>query len=209
MMSKRRIGISWSYNRDGENLPQLNLLMVTSEETHLPIHYRILSGNIKDVSTINESLTSFKLLGSRSVHLFMDKGFYSELNIDALYESHYRFSVGVPFTSSIAIDAVEENRMSMDSHDHFINIGEDDLYAVTKCMKWKGHRCYLHIYYDSLKAELENKKFTHKLLQCHDELVNCNERTENQAFYDRNEGEKCSIMKKQSEGISEIILDGL
>lgn len=177
--------IRWSYNRDGENLPQVNLLMVTSEETHLPIYYRILSGSIKDVTTINESLANFKFLGARSVHLVMDKGFYSEPNIDALYESHYRFSVGVPFTASIATDAVEENRMGMDSHEHFINIGEDDLYAVTKCIKWKGHRCYLHTYYDSLKAELENKKFTHRLLQCHDELASHNERPENQIFYDK------------------------
>ncbi len=73
----------------------------------------------------------------------------------------------------------------MDSHEHFINIGEDDLYAVTKCIKWKGHRCYLHTYYDSLKAELENKNFTHRLLQCHDELTNHKERPENQVFYEK------------------------
>lgn len=177
--------IRWGYNRDGEGLPQMNLMMVTSEETHLPIYYRILSGSIKDVSTINESLANFKLLGSRSVHLVMDKGFFSEANINALYENHYRFSVGIPFTSSIATGAVKENRAGMDSHEHFINIGDNDLYAVTKCMKWNGHRCYLHTFYDSLKAELENKKFTHKLLQCHDELVSHEEKPENRAFYDR------------------------
>lgn len=127
----------------------------------------------------------FKFLGARAVHLVMDKGFYSEPNVDVLYENHYRFSIGVPLTASIATGAIEENRIGMDSHEHFINIGEDDLYAVTKCIKWKGHRCYLHTYYDSLKAELENKKFTHRLLQCHDELTSHNERPENQVFYDK------------------------
>lgn len=175
--------IRWGYNRDGEDLPHVNLLMLTSEESHLPIYYRILSGSIKDVSTIDESLANLKLLGSRSVHLVMDKGFFSEANINALYNSHYRFSVGIPFTASIATNAVEENRTGMDSHKNFISIGEDDLYAATKCTKWNGHRCYIHTYYDSLKAELEHKKFTHKLLQCYDELVNCKEKSENQAFY--------------------------
>ena len=42
--------IRWGYNRDGEDLPHVNLLMMTSEESHLPIYYRILSGSIKDVS---------------------------------------------------------------------------------------------------------------------------------------------------------------
>ena len=105
--------------------------------------------------------------------------------MDVLYENHYRFSIGVPLTASIATGAVEENRIGMDSHEHFINIGEDDLYAVTKCIKWKGHRCYLHTYYDSLKAELENKKFTHRLLKCHGELTRNNERPENKVFYDK------------------------
>jgi len=177
--------IRWGYNRDGENLPHVNLLMLTSEESHLPIYYRILSGSIKDVSTINESLASLESLGSRSIHLVMDKGFFSEANINALYNNHYRFSVGVPFTSSIAKRAVEENREGIDSHNNFISIGGDDLYAVTKCTKWNGHRCYIHTYYDSLRAELENKKFTHKLLQCYDELINCNERSENREFYNK------------------------
>lgn len=177
--------IRCGYNRDGENLPQMNLLMVTSEKSHLPVYYRILSGSIKDVSTVNESLANLKLLGSRPVHLVMDKGFFSEENINALYGSHYRFSVGIPFTSSIAANAVKENRAGMDSHRHFISVGDNDLYAVTKCTKWDGHRCYIHTYYDSLKAELENKKFTHRLLQCYDELASCNERSENQVFYDK------------------------
>lgn len=69
--------------------------------------------------------------------------------------------------------------------DSLMMLGEDDLYAVTKGIKWKGHRCYLHTYYDSLKAELENKKFTHRLLQCYDELTSHNERQENQVFYDK------------------------
>ena len=122
--------IRWGYNRDGEDLPHVNLLMMTSKESHLPIYYRILSGSIKDVSTIDESLANLKLLGSRSVHLVMDKGFFSEANINALYNSHYRFSVGIPFTASIATNAVEENRTGMDSHKNFISIGEDDLYAA-------------------------------------------------------------------------------
>lgn len=177
--------IRWGYNRDGEGLPHVNLLMVTSEDSHLPVYYRILSGSIKDVSTIDESLAHLKLLGSRPVHLVMDKGFFSEANINALYGSHYRFSVGIPFTSSIAKNAVEENRAGMDSHNNFISIGGDDLYAVTKCTKWNGHRCYIHTYYDSLRAESDHKKFTHKLLECYDELISCNERSENEAFYNK------------------------
>lgn len=177
--------VRWGYNRDGEKLPQINLLMVTSEGSRLPIYYRLLSGAIKDVSTVSESIANLGLLGSGTLHLVMDKGFFSETNIDALYDHHHRFSMGVPFTSSIATSAVDENREGIDSYKNFISIGEDDLYAVTKCTKWKGHRIYIHIYYDSLKAELDNKRFIHRLLQCHDELEGHNEKAENRAFYEK------------------------
>lgn len=177
--------IRWGYNRDNEALPQINLLMITSEKTRLPIYYRILSGSIKDVSTLSESLGSLKLLDNPAFHLVMDKGFYSKSNIDALYQERYPFSIGVPFTVSIATDAVAENRKDMDSYKNYITVGSDELYAVTQYTKWNGHRCYIHTYYDSLKAELDNKKFAHRLLQCYDELLSGNERAENQKFYER------------------------
>lgn len=177
--------VQWGYNRDGEDLPQINLLMLTSEETHLPVYYRILSGALKDVSSLRESLDNFRLLKARTVRMVMDKGFYSEPNVDAMYAAHYRFSIGVPFTSKLAVSAVEENRADMDSHNNLIQIGDNEVYATTKLTKWKGHRCYIHTYYDSLKAELENKKFIHRLKGCYDELVSGKECAENRSFYAR------------------------
>ena len=80
------------YNRDGDDLAQVNLLMITSEHTHLPVYYRILSGSIRDVSALKESIRNLKLLGTNTVRLIMDKGFYSESNVDALYGGRYKFS---------------------------------------------------------------------------------------------------------------------
>ena len=60
----------------------------------------------------------------------MDKGFYSESNVDALYDGRYKFSIGVPFTTSVAGSAVKENRNGMDSHHNLICVGEDDVYAM-------------------------------------------------------------------------------
>lgn len=170
------------YNRDGDDLAQINLLMVTSEKTCLPVYYRILSGSIKDVSTLKESIGNLKLLNARAVRLVMDKGFYSETNIDALYGGRYRFTIGVPFTTSLARNAVKENRDGMDSHHNLICVNEDDLYATTDLIKWKGHRCYRHTYFDSLKAELDNKKFTHRLKECYDALCAGREKADDAAF---------------------------
>ncbi|MCL1982679.1 MAG: hypothetical protein FWG53_06320 [Clostridiales bacterium] len=41
---------------------------------------------------------------------------------------------------------------------------------MSSLVSWKGHRCYVHVYYDSLKAEMENRKFDRLLYACRQEL---------------------------------------
>lgn len=40
--------VGYGYNRDGENLPQINLGMYTGEKTKLPIFYNVYNGSITD-----------------------------------------------------------------------------------------------------------------------------------------------------------------
>ena len=70
----------------------------------------------------------------------MDKGFYSETNLDAMYTSHKKFLVGVPFTTDLACRAVERHRDSIRSHHNYCMVYGDELYAATESSKWKGHR---------------------------------------------------------------------
>lgn len=162
--------VRYGYNRDGEKLPQVNLLMLTGERSHLPIGYRVMPGSIKDVNALKESLARMELAKTGRMHVVTDKGFYSKENIDALYASRYRFIVGVPFTASFAREAVEEFRGSIRHHKNYCRVLDDDLYAATKPFQWGGHRCYLHIYHDSLKAEIASKRFDRELLSCYEEL---------------------------------------
>ena len=126
--------VRWGYNRDGEELPQINLLMLTGEKSRLPIYYRIIPGSIKDVSTLQESLKNLELINAGTLHYVMDKGFYSEKNIDTFYYKHLKFMVGVPFTASFAKDAVERYREDIRNHHNYCQIMDDELYAVTELM---------------------------------------------------------------------------
>lgn len=178
--------VRYGYNRDNESLPQVNLLMVTGEESHLPLYYRLIPGSIKDVSTLKESLAHFELLDARRLRLVMDKGFYSKANVDALYASHTKFTIGVPFTATLAKEAVAKSRENdMTSHHNYCVIAGDELYAASSLTSWEGHRCYVHTYYDSLKAELENKKFNHLIMECYNELVAGNTCKAHESYYSK------------------------
>ena len=78
------------------------MLLLTGEESRLPLYYRMVPGSIKDVSTLKGSPEDFILTGSGKMNLVMDKGSYSEANVDAMYAKHMKFMIGVPFTAALA-----------------------------------------------------------------------------------------------------------
>jgi transposase len=174
------------YNRDKEKLPQINLLMVSGETSRIPLFFKVLPGSIKDVSTLVETLDVLDMLDSKIPHVVMDKGFYSEANVDALYGRHIKFMVGVPFTVGYANEYVDKAREAgMFSHTNYRMVFDDEVYVTSELTRWEGHRCYVHVYYDSLKAETESRKFDHLLYVCFQELVSGKRQNEHRTHYER------------------------
>ena len=147
--------VRYGYNRDKERLPQVNILMVSGETSRTPLFYRVLPGSIKDVSTLCDTLGMLEIVDVKSLHLVMDKGFYSESNIDGLYSKRVKFIIGVPFTVGYAHELVGMARaQGIRSHRNYRRILDDEIYVWSELRYWDGHRCYTHVYHDSLKAEL-------------------------------------------------------
>jgi len=76
----------------------INLMCIFSARQQSPVYYRLLPGNIKDVS-------SFKLClmesGIQDATVIMDKGFASESNIKALEKGGLKFIVPLPRNSTL------------------------------------------------------------------------------------------------------------
>lgn len=176
--------VRFGYNRDKEKLPQINLLMVSGEKSHLPLYYRVLPGSIKDVNTLVETLKALDLMDAKLLHFVMDKGFYSKGNIDAIYDKRVKFMIGVPFTANYAKELVKKAREeNIQSHENYRLVFDYEVYVQSSLMSWGGHRCYAHVYNDSFKAEMERKKFDHLLYVCRGELVTGNHREQNKSHY--------------------------
>ena len=174
------------YNRDGDDLPQINMLMITGEKSRMPLYYRIIPGSINDVRTLQESIKQMSYIDAGLVHYVMDKGFFSEQNIDALYAAHKRFMMGIPFKrNGFAANLVEKYRDTIRFHKNYCMVGNDEVYAVTELMDWGGHRFYVHVYYDSYKAATDERKFDHTLHCCYEELMSGNRVKEHSKYYDQ------------------------
>ncbi|MBF0544695.1 MAG: transposase [Candidatus Riflebacteria bacterium] len=79
----------WGYNRDQEDLPQINLCMLMGETSRLPIYQTVYSGSLTDVATLKNTLKELTaLIPEKRLRVVMDKGFYSAKNVNAMLEAH-------------------------------------------------------------------------------------------------------------------------
>lgn len=175
--------VKYGKNKDGDNLPQINLAILFGEESSLPFYYRKLAGNIPDIKTIRELIRELDILGYSKTKLVMDRGFCSTDNINALYKNHYKFLLGASTTLKYAKDFIREVG---DTKDHFEFYDSDfDLYVFSKTIAWdyeqqrpyKGdtihedRRMYLHLYYNPEKQVDDAKGFNRRMLQYREEIL--------------------------------------
>ena len=76
----------------------INLMCVFSVKQQAPVYYRLLPGNIKDVSAFKMSLQES---GVKDATIIIDKGFASNSNIEALEKEGLNFIIPLPRNSSL------------------------------------------------------------------------------------------------------------
>ncbi len=173
--SKSLKQVRYGVNKDHDPLPQINLALLFGETSNLPFYYRKLAGNIPDVKTITHLLADMDVLGFNKVNLVMDRGFYSEANINELFRHHKKFLMATKTSLKFVKTEMEKAREKIRVWSNYSS--QYDLFAYSTPMKWaysqnrpyKGdvlkeeRRMYMHIYYNAAKA-VDDERELHKLL---------------------------------------------
>ena len=175
--------VKWGHNRDGGKLPQVNLGMLYGQASGLPVYYRRLPGSIGDVSALKKTIKSLDFIGQNKLTFVMDRGFYSETNLDALFEAKMGFVLGLPHR--VWVDAIYgQCRDEIFSPWNRRETRENEtLYVLTRLHSWGGRRCYVHVYYNNFAAAAEADAFDLKLVRWREELASGNEDPGNVKHY--------------------------
>lgn len=176
--------IRYGYNRDEENLPQVNLALLFGEQSHLPIYFRSLPGSIRDVSTLKNILQITQFLELKQPHAVMDKGFFSQDNIRDLFVNRMKFTIAIPFTCAFAQDQVEKVRSTIDHHENFIQVNGQNIFCHSSTTQWEGRRVYVHVYYNAHAGVEEYERFLTDLYRWKKELETNMPIPEHQPYYD-------------------------
>jgi transposase len=76
------------YNNQMNFDPQFNLLYLYSAKSKMPVYYRILPGNIREVKAFKNAILE---AGLEDAVIVADKGFYSKKNIELLQQENLKF----------------------------------------------------------------------------------------------------------------------
>jgi transposase len=174
--------VQYGKNKENDRLPQLNLAMVFGEKSNLPFYYRQLPGNMPDSKTVKNLLAELNILGFNKVKLVMDRGFYSEENINSLYKDHIKFLLAVKTSLKITRIELDKIYSSFRSYENFSD--KYELYSRTVQTEWnykqdrpykndeisEKRRIYIHHYYNIDRAAEDEKSFDRKLMGLRREL---------------------------------------
>ena len=182
-------------NKEGDSLPQINLALLYGEESMLPVYYRKLPGNIVDVKTIENLLRDIDWLELEKLNLVMDRGFYSEKNINDLMKHHHKFLIGIKNSLKLVrrcLDPLREEFISRPNYHSELQLyvrtfTETWDYAETKARSGEvvheKRRVYLHIYYNDQHATDDRNRFNHLLDRYEAELLSGHRDPDHESAY--------------------------
>jgi transposase len=174
--------VEWGYNRDGENLPQINLGMVCCQKTGLPFFYNVYPGSIVDVTTIMNFINYLKIYNLQDLFLIMDKGFFSVSNISGLIESDRRLSLIIPLPFSLKLS----KELIADSSDiknpqRMFQYNEEILFHKTVPAVIAGHAFNAHIFFNE-KAEVDMRHLFFSKLLAYESKIRTDKLEDEEAF---------------------------
>ena len=187
--------VKYGKNKEDDDLPQINLAMLFGERSLLPLYYRKLPGNIPDVKTIENLLKDIDFLDLEKLKLVMDRGFYSEKNINDLMKHHHKFLIGVKTSQKIVGRHLNQLRDDLVTRINYNS--ELHLYVKTFADEWDyteekprlgetvtdKRRVYIHIYFNDQHCTDDRDRFNHMLDRYEDELRSGHHNPEHEKAY--------------------------
>jgi transposase len=147
---------SYGHNKQREKLKQVNICLLFGENSGLPVYTTLYDGSLHDVSTLVCIIDQTSLIQNKSYKLVLDRGFYSQKNINYMLFSDNKadFLISVPGTTSLKNDLIDEHKFIFDNINYAIDINRNKLFGATKLIKWeKNVTLYAHIYVDPIKND--------------------------------------------------------
>jgi transposase len=162
--------LEYGYNRDGLDLPQVNLGLVLSVERQIPLYYKIFPGSINDVITLKNLLAEINSLGIIKSMFLLDRGFYSESNITEMNSLGIDFIIPLPFGVKTGKGMVSETNRDIENPINAKRYEGDIYYVLERDLKIGGVKAYGYLFYNKKRESNELNSFFNRIIDIESSL---------------------------------------
>jgi len=151
--------LEFGYNRDSGGLPQLNLSIVAHRDLGIPLWFDVYPGSVVDVSTLKNTVRTLAAFGLSRSTLIMDRGFFSETNLNDLIEEDLDFIIPASFSSKEIKSLVSKTRKTIENPGYLhVFKGKTLFVRPIKFSVEKGNVDGF-VYYDMKREQEEKNRF--------------------------------------------------
>ena len=155
------------------------------QENKTPLFYRLLPGNIVDVSTLQTTISELKAMGVDNSFVLIDAGYFSENNMIDLFERKIDFLTRMPAGRKIYNSIIINHASDTEALNNSYLIGSRSYFAMSLEIDLYGHQAYAYMILDPERKAKEIKEIQQKY---------CNDPSERDANKDRLEFLSCGMM---------------
>ena len=166
--------LEYGYNRDGFDLPQVNLSLIVDIDLGIPLMYDVYPGSIVDVSTLKNTIKKINAQGVRNYTLIMDRGFFSTANVEELVSSNLSFIIPPASTLKSVKEAISAIHSSIDDPQYLKLHQKEPLFVMPVNIEIGEIHLKGYAYYDQRREQQERNTLYKRLYDLMERLKSVN-----------------------------------
>jgi transposase len=147
--------LEYGYNRDGLDLPQINLSLVLDKEKGIPVMYDIYPGSIVDVTTLKNTIRKIGALGIDHYTLVLDRGFFSQGNLEELLDENLNFIIPAATSLKEIKELLTEVQRDLTDPRYLKKYHKDPMFVKPVTFSLQGMEVHGFCYYDPKREQDE------------------------------------------------------
>ena len=166
--------LEYGYNRDGFDLPQVNLSLIVDIDLGIPLMYDVYPESIVDVSTLKNTIKKINAQGVRNYTLIMDRGFFSTANVEELVSSNLSFIIPPASTLKSVKEAISAIHSSIDDPQYLKLHQKEPLFVMPVNIEIGEIHLKGYAYYDQRREQQERNTLYKRLYDLMERLKSVN-----------------------------------
>jgi len=144
-------------NHGGDINVETRLIYICERNTGLPLYFRYISGNIVDFSTLATTVEELDQVGLCTDFAILDAGYYSDSNIDVLYEKQIAFVMRLKQNRVLYKELVAKHLKGLESSQNLVAFNKRFLYIQKIPCTLQGHPAFAYMCKDPVMGMLETR----------------------------------------------------